>query len=147
MLPRWPRSVGFLPVWDPPGGQAILAVHRLPLPLDLPFLRVEQHHDLQKLVEQPLLLPGLKAFMQRATTHPKPVFVHRFPLAPGPQDIPNPFSTARLSVRGRPGLRFFGALGGPFLNLRHIGCGTRKQSTFFGFGVELLLMLHLVSDG
>lgn len=65
------------------------AIHRLPLPLHAPRPRIEAHQHLHDLGKATLLLPGLKALMQHATTNAKPVAMDGFPLAAGPQHIPN----------------------------------------------------------
>ena len=66
-----------------------LAVNRLPLPFDLAFLVVKLDHQPHDLVEDAVLLPGLKAFMQHVAGYPEPVFVNGFPLATGPQVPPS----------------------------------------------------------
>lgn len=65
-------------------------INGLPLPLDATRARVKTDQDLQNGSEAPLLLPGLKAFMQHATGDAKPITMDRFPLAAGPQYVPNP---------------------------------------------------------
>lgn len=70
-------------------GRTAFAVERLPTPFDLTFLGIELDHNVHDLVENAILLPVLKALMQRAATYTEPVFVHSFPLAARPQHIPN----------------------------------------------------------
>lgn len=71
------------------GGWTAFAVKRLPFPLDLAFLGVELDHDLHDPLENTVLWPGLKAFVQHTAGDTKPILVHRFPLTPRPQHIPN----------------------------------------------------------
>jgi hypothetical protein len=61
----------------------------LPFPADVPFARIEAHARLKDCFPETLLLPSLKAIMQYAARDTEPVFMHRFPLAACPQDVPN----------------------------------------------------------
>jgi hypothetical protein len=106
------------------GCRTTFTVNRLPL--DLPLFRVELHPNPQELVKKTLLLPGLEAFMQGTTAYSKPALCTTFHWQPVHNTYQMPFNTARLSAGGRPGPRFFGALGSTFFILRHIGRGTRK---------------------
>jgi len=85
--------------WTAQRGRAALAIKCLPLPLDGALSGIEPDHDLHYPGENPIALPALKAFMQRTATDPKPVFMHRFPLAPCPQHIPDAVQD-RAIVRG-----------------------------------------------
>lgn len=80
-------------------GGAALAVQGLSLPFDRALSGIEPDHDLRHPDKRAVLLPGLKTRMQRAAAHPKPVFMHRFPLAARPQDIPD-------AVQDRPIVRW-----------------------------------------
>jgi hypothetical protein len=66
-----------------------LAVHRLPFPADSQLAGIVAHHDLEQLVKDTRLLPGLKAFMQGTTGNLKPLSLHGFPLTAGPQHEPD----------------------------------------------------------
>jgi len=65
------------------------AVDSLPLPFDMTLASIEPHHLLHDRREQSAALLFLKAVMQGAATHPKPVFMHRLPLTACPQHIPH----------------------------------------------------------
>ena len=65
------------------------AINRLPLPFDMTLTSIKLHHLSHDRGEQPAALPLLKAVMQGAAAHPKPVFMNRFPLAARPQHIPD----------------------------------------------------------
>ena len=99
------------------GGRHAFAVQTLPVPGNPPFPGIEAGHSPHDLSPAAILLPGLKAFMQHTTRNPKPVAVDRFPLATGPQDVPEPIHHVAMrhggSARSLAGF-FFGQF--PFDN-------------------------------
>jgi hypothetical protein len=70
------------------GSSARATIDRLPLPADPPPASIEAQRDLEETREETLLLPGLKVGMERAGGDTDPVTVDCFPLAAGPQDVP-----------------------------------------------------------
>jgi hypothetical protein len=71
------------------GRRARSAVYSLPFPLNTPLAPVETEQRTKNLLPNPLLLPGLKAFMQDTARSAKPLWLDGFPLATRPQDIPD----------------------------------------------------------
>lgn len=79
----------FACIWPSQRRRTRLAIHRLPLPFDLPMLAIEANHRFHDPLKNALVLPRLEPFMQDTAAHPKPVPMNRFPLATRPQHIPN----------------------------------------------------------
>ena len=71
------------------GGSHHLTVRRLPLPTNVLLTRIEEHDDFEQLVNESSFRLFYKSLMQRAAEHMKPLAFDRFPLASGPQDIPD----------------------------------------------------------
>ena len=71
------------------GSRDGFAVDGLPFPLDTALPGIEADHVLQYFVPDALLLPGLESFVKHTTGDPKPIPVNRFPLASGPEHIPD----------------------------------------------------------
>src|SRR5262245_17339150 len=69
--------------------RARATINRLPLPLDAarPIVKAQQHFD--HLGEASFLLPGLEVVVDAAAGDAEPAAMHGFPLAAGPQDIPD----------------------------------------------------------
>jgi hypothetical protein len=65
------------------------AVHGLPLPTHMLLSSVETDASLQDSGPYALLLPGLEPFVQDAAGDAKPVAMNCFPLATGPQHVPD----------------------------------------------------------
>src|SRR5579859_3132587 len=80
------------------------AVNGLPLPCYPSSSPIEAHKLPHQTLENPLLLPFLETRMQRAAAYPKPVSMHRFPLATCPQHIPYPIDDPSVlgSLSSRP---------------------------------------------
>lgn len=64
------------------------AVDGLPLPANSPLPIVETNHCLQHFVPDSLLLPRLEPFMQHTAGDAEPIPMDSFPLAAGPQNVP-----------------------------------------------------------
>ena len=72
------------------GGRTRFAVDGLPCPLDASTLLIKVREFLHQALKDAALSPFLKTVMDRRATHPKPILMHRFPLATCPQHIPDP---------------------------------------------------------
>jgi hypothetical protein len=77
------------------------AVERLPLPAHTSPAGIEADQSAQDLLPDALLLPGLQAFVQDATGDAEPIAVDGFPLAAGPENVPDTIDNGPI-VRARP---------------------------------------------
>jgi hypothetical protein len=87
------------------------AVHRLPFPQDMFLPAIKAQHRTEELIPDASLLPGLKAFMQDTAGYTEPIFMNRFPLAAGPQDIAEAVHNLMVGFPGSTGtggMRLFG---------------------------------------
>src|SRR5579859_1129010 len=84
--------------------RSAFAVNGLPSPCYPSSSPIEAHKLPHQTLENPLLLPFLEARMECATAYPKPLSMHRFPLATRPQHIPYPIDDPSVtsSLASRP---------------------------------------------
>jgi hypothetical protein len=108
-------------------------------------LGIELDHDLHGLVENASLLPRLEAFMQGAAAHTEPIMLDGFPLTARPQHIPNAVDHRPMVGWWSPSPSLFGWFGQNLLDFAPQRARHAKESTFFGFGIVLLLKSHLVA--
>jgi len=103
--------------WPSQRRRTRLAIHRLPLPFDLPTLTVETNHRFHDPLKNTLLLPCLETFMQDTAAHAKPVPVNGFPLATRPQHVPNAIPNYSVISTRTPWPSSFRYWGQPLLDL------------------------------
>ncbi len=105
------QNVGFAPLFGSIGRvlsrliaaqrcRTRFAINRLLFPADALLTRVEADQGLEHFLPDPSLLPRLKTLVQHAAGHIKPVAMYSFPLAAGPQNVPNAIDHVSI-VHGR----------------------------------------------
>src|SRR5215211_8236679 len=79
--------------------------------MDPTLTRIVLDDGLEQFFEQSLSLPGLKPLMQHTAGNTKPFFFNGFPLATGPQNMPDAIHYIPVRHRWTTGSNFFGSLG------------------------------------
>ena len=108
-------------------------VDSLPFPTNSALPIVEANHRLQHLVPDALLLPCLEPFVQDTAGNTEPIAMDGFPLAAGPQNVPEAMDNGPIVSSGAAWSAFWGRFGQMFFDAPPQWAGDTEVVDILGF--------------